>query len=252
MILKILCLNLFEGGIFWNNIEKFIKRENFDILCLQEVYNGDSKQPPNFQSLTRLQKLLPKFYFYYSPEMYEIWPEGKGDLGNAIFSRFPIIKQNTVFLHRQYQKFKRLQHGSGFSHYPKNMVHATVKISDIELNIFNLHGIWGLSGEDTKERLEMSRMIIEEIKGKENIVLAGDFNLSPDTKTITNIEKQLTNVFKGELTSTFNMKHKTNLGYATAVVDMFFVGPNLKVVTKSSPSDDLSDHKPLLVTIEVK
>lgn len=252
MRIKILSLNLFEGGVFWDNIEKFIKRENFDILCLQEVYNGDAKQPPNFQSITKLQKLLPQYYFHYSPEMYEIWPEGQGDGGNAIFSRFPIIKTNTVFLHREYDRFVRSQHGSGFTHYPKNMVYAKIKVVNLELNVFNLHGIWGLDGKDSDERLVMGEKIVNEINGKKNTILTGDFNINPNTKTIASIEKHLTNVFKGDFKSTFNIKHKNNPGYANAVVDMMFVSSDLKIIEKMSPLDDVSDHRPLIATFEAK
>ncbi|MBI2029226.1 endonuclease/exonuclease/phosphatase family protein [Candidatus Gottesmanbacteria bacterium] len=252
MQIKILSLNLFEGGKLWDNIAKFITRENFDILCLQEVYNGDSNQPGNFQSLTRLKKLLPEYFFHYSPEMYETWPEGQGDQGNAIFSRFPISKTNTIFLHRQYNKFIRSQHGSGFAHYPKNMIYAGINISGLELNVFNLHGIWGLDGKDTDERLAMSDKIVNQIKEKKNTILTGDFNINPNTKTIENIERHLQNVFKGEFKSTFNMKYKTDSGYATAVVDMVFISPNLKIIEKRSSLDDLSDHRPLIVSFEAK
>ncbi|MEO8582088.1 MAG: endonuclease/exonuclease/phosphatase family protein [Patescibacteria group bacterium] len=248
---KIVCINLFEGGLFWENIEKFLLKEDPAILCLQEVVNGDSKQPLSFQSIARLRNLFPEYYYYFSPELLEVWPQGNGDAGNAIFSRFPIIEQKTVFLHKKYKRIVRAKDGKDFSHYPKNLQHIVVEIDRRKLHVLNLHGIWGLSGADTPERLKMSKIILEELKGNSPAVLMGDFNLKPNTQTIQNIEKEMTNIFKDELKTTFNMKHKTNPGYATAVVDMFFASPTVKVVSKACSDDDVSDHKPLVVTVQV-
>lgn len=58
-------------------------------------------------------------------------------------------------------------------------------------------------------------------------------------------------VFNDQITSSFNMRHKANPGYASAVVDMLFTSSDVKIVSKSVPEDDVSDHKPLLATIEI-
>ncbi len=251
MKIKILSLNLLEGGIYWNNITTFIKRENPDVLCLQEVFNGDTKQPSNFQTITRLGTLLPLYRSYFSPALFEIWPHGQGDQGNAIFSRFPIMEKKTISLHGVYKRLIRPEEENDFSHYPKILQRVTIPINDKNLHVFNVHGIWGKDGRDTPERIRMSNNIVSEVKNKQLALLMGDFNIQPNTRTIAQIEKYMTNVFKGEFVTTFNMNHKTNPGYATAVVDMFFASPDVVVVSKSSPLDDVSDHRPLIVTIEV-
>lgn len=251
MKIKFLQLNLLEGGIYWENITALIKRENPDILCLQEVFNGDAKQPPHFQSIRRLTSLLPHYSHYYSPELYEIWPQGQTDQGNAIFSRFPIEQEKTVFLHGVYKRLIRPPQENDFSHYPKNMQRVVIPINGKQLHVFNLHGIWGKEGDDSPERSRMGNIIVKEIKEKEYAVLMGDFNLKPSTQVVADIEKHMVNVFKNDFTTSFNMKHKTNPGYATAVVDMFFASPEVEVISKSSPEDDVSDHCPFIVTIGV-
>lgn len=247
---KILLLNLLEGGIYWENITRLIQRENPDILCLQEVFDGDIHQPANFQSIARLRALLPHYYYYFSPELFEIWPQGQGDQGNAVFSRFPIVDKKTISLHGTYKRLIRPPKEDDFSHYPKNLQHVVIPLGGEKLHVFNMHGIWGREGGDTPERLRMSNIIVNAVKEKDPAVLVGDFNLKPNTKTISSIEKHMTSVFKNDFITTFNMKHKTNPGYATAVVDMFFVSPHITVVSKSSPGDDVSDHLPFVVTIE--
>lgn len=251
MHLKILNLNLWEGGLLWENIESFLRLENPDILCLQEANTGTADQPENFHTLERLTPLFPEYYSYFSPELHQTWPDGtNGDAGNLIFSRFPIAEQKTIFLHGEYERIIR-DEAKGFSHYPKNMQSVILDVGEKSLHVLNMHGVWGLDGGDTPERLKMSEMIIDEIRGKSPLVLMGDFNLKPDTETIRNIEAHLTNVFAGEMESSFNMRHKTNPGYATAVVDMFFATSDIQIVAKSIPDDDVSDHKPLLVSVEI-
>lgn len=249
---KIISLNLFEGGLLWDNIVAFLTKENADILCLQEVFNGDTQQPAHLQTVPRLKTLFPDFFFYYAPELEEIRSDGRGDVGNAILSRWPLQDEKTIFLHGEYQKIVRPLDEKSFSHYPKNMVSAVVEVPNSQpLHVLNLHGVWGIDGNDNPERLKMSEIIISKINGKKPLALMGDFNLVPNTDTIARIEQHLTNVFKDELTTTFNMRHKTNPGYATAVVDMFFVTPEVRVLSHECPDDDVSDHKPLVVTLEI-
>jgi endonuclease/exonuclease/phosphatase family metal-dependent hydrolase len=255
MKLKIINLNLFEGGLFFDKILAFIEEQNADILCFQEVFNGeDTKLPQNYRSIEILQKALPNFEHTFAPEMLSVTDHGKIALGNALFSRYPITATNTTFLSEKYGEYPAKPKNNDWSRHPKNMQHAKINAHGHILNVFNLHGIWGLDGGDTPQRLEMSKRIIEQITNKQNTVLTGDFNLKPNTKTITNIEAHLKNVFKDQLTTSFNLKRK-NLekfpGYATAVVDMLFVSVDLNILAAECPQVDISDHLPLVCEIEL-
>ncbi len=250
--LTFLSLNLLHGGELFEQIKSFIKEVNPDILCLQEAQVGiGSSLPRSYRTVEELQKILPGFQHYFSSAM--LWQREKADVefGNLIFSRFPIIQKNTVFFDVPYQTVIDDSQKTDFSREPRNMQIVEVMFADIPLTIANVHGIWGLDGIDNPRRLAMSKTIVANLKDKKHVILSGDFNLRPNTQTIVNIEKQLTNVFKDELVTTFNMKRKTNSGYATAVVDMVFVSKNIEVISKSCPEVDISDHLPLLCTFSV-
>lgn len=251
MTCKILCLNLLEGGQFWDNIKTFIEREQPDIVSFQEYGNGGEDQPLQYQSPRRFDPLLAGFEKYYSPELVQVWPTGPVEAGNCIYSRYPITFRHTVMLHGAFETVTRPADEKDFSHYPKNLQHVVVDVQGTPLHVCNLHGVWGQDGDDNPARLRMSELVKAEIADHQPLVLMGDFNLKPNTQTIANLETKLVNVFKDELTTTFNMRHKTNPGYATAVVDMFFATPDVKIINKACPEDDVSDHKPLVVTIEV-
>lgn len=256
MEIKVITLNLFEGGLYFDNIEKFLKEENPDILCLQEAYDSKDKQlAKNFRSIEILRKNLPNYYYHFAPEFLHIRKEGKINMGNAIFSKFPITKTGSVFYdtpYGEYEAYIRHDNKFDFSILPRNLEYAQVKLNGAILNLFNTHGIWGLHGNDTERRLRMGQTIINQIKDKKNVILAGDFNLFPTTQTVKNIEKYLKNVFDDQLPTTFNMKLKPHPGdYANSAVDMIFTSKNIRVLNKYCPKVDVSDHFPLVCVLEV-
>ena len=234
-------------------IVEFLEKEKPDILVAQEVYNAKNNSlEDRFNSVELLKRSCNFFYDFFSPACIDVREEGKLENGNAIFSNFPIVKTNTVFFDVPFgERSGAIEGGGDYSMTPRNMQHAEIKIGEKNLNIFNTQGIWGMDGADNDRKLKMSETIISEVKDRENVILAGDFNLKPNTKTIGNIEKHLKNIFKDELRTTFNMKQKDNPGYADAVVDMVFSNSDLKVIDHYCPDVDISDHLPLVATFEV-
>lgn len=253
MEIKFLTLNLYEGGLLFDNVLAFLEEEDPDIMALQEVYAGKSQNlARNYRSIEILTENLPDFHYCYAPMFNEILPSGEAEQGNAIFSRYPLEHIKTLFFDVPYDPhYVKAERNGDHTHDPQNMHYAQISIKKKIVNVFNVHGIWGLDGGDNPRRLKMSRMLVEQVKGKNNVILAGDFNLRPNTRTIRNIEQHLTNIFKDELPTTFNMKHKENPGYATSVVDMIFVSDDIRVIDHYCPKADISDHYPLLCVLEV-
>jgi len=249
--IKFVTLNIWYGGRLFDSVASFIKKEDPDILVLQEVYDGKNpKLEKRLRTMDAFKKELGFLNYTFAPAFLDTLPAGNIDNGNAIFSKFPITNEKVTFLDKPYGRFNS-EDVKDFGLIPPILQHGVIKPYDLKLNVFNIHGIWGLDGKDNKRRLKMSKIIVEQIKDKENVILAGDFNLQPKTKTIKNIEKYLVNVFKNELKTTFNMKHKNLGGYATAVVDMIFVSRNIEIVDHYCPQVDISDHLPLVCTFKL-
>lgn len=255
MKIKFISLNLFEGGILFDNVFDFLDKEKPDVVALQEVYDGkDIDLPKNLRSLEVLKEHFKSWDYHFAPEFLLVRDEGKIEIGNAIFSKFPINKTITKDFGIPYGEHPLVPPDGDFSTNPRNIQCCEVEVNKKTINVCNLHGIWGLSGEDSPERLKMSEVITDLIQDKDNVILAGDFNLRPNTKTIENIEKHLTNIFKDELATSFNLKRK-NLekfpGYATSVVDMIFASKDLKIIFHNCPQVDVSDHLPLICEFEI-
>ncbi|HLL61402.1 MAG TPA: endonuclease/exonuclease/phosphatase family protein [Candidatus Nitrosocosmicus sp.] len=253
MKLKVITLNLWIGGILFDAILEFLNKENPDLLILQEVNNGeDLKFEKNYRSLQILRENVDLKNYVFSPSFKDITNSYSVERGNAIYSRYPIKLVNSIFYEASYKVYNDIENQpEEFPVLPRNLQHAEVIVDNSIINVFNTQGIWGLDGGDSERRLLMSEIIVNQIKEKQNVILAGDFNVKPNTQTIYNIEKHLKNIFKDELVSTFNMKRKTNPGYATAVVDMIFVSPHIKVVDHYCPQVDISDHLPLVCTLDI-
>src|SRR5581483_9037709 len=120
-----------------------------------------------------------------------------------------------------------------------------------ELNVFNTQGIWGFDGDDNERRLAQAQVIVKELGSLPRVILSGDFNVKEQTKSIALIEDRLKNIFKGERTTSFNLKHKTSPGFATAVVDMVFASTDLKVIEHYQPDVNVTDHLPQVVVFEL-
>lgn len=243
--LKVITVNTW-GGRLLDSLSAFLKKENADIVFLQEVYNAeDSKLEPRFRLLSEFLSRLPYSYHAYAPTFLDTRSVGDVICGNAILSKFPITDQSYTPFDVLFGKYDE-ESLDNFEYLPTNMQRAALEFAGKTLNVFNVHGIWGFDGKDSERRMNMSNIIVKQILGKENVIMGGDFNLLPNTKTIANIEKHVESVFKNQLTSTFNMAHKDKPGYAVSAVDMIFVSPNIKVLEHYMSMDDVSDHRPLV------
>src|SRR3989344_1979302 len=252
--LKFITLNLWFGGMLFDNILDFLKKEKPDILVCQEVYNGQNQGlERRYRSVEVLKRELGFSGAFFSLAFYDNWGGiGKVENGNAIFSKFPIISKRTVFFDVKFDKNYVRQEGADPTFISRNMQQAVLKVNGKKMNILNLQGIWGRDGEDNERRQDMSRAIIKEIKGKESVILAGDFNVNQGTKTIADIGEHLREIFKDELVSTFNLKRKPKpSGYDKAVVDRIFASHDIKVIEHRCPQIDVSDHLPLVCVLDI-
>lgn len=250
MQMKFINLNLWEGGKLRDNIIKFLQQEKPDILNLQEVWQC-SKTLEHIE-IESLKQLLNLPYSVFSSAFSTTKNGTKIIWGNATLSRFPIRNHHTTFFVGEYEDYYIQKVKGDFSDLPRSFLSTEIELNEKILNVINIHGVWGFDGDDNPNRIKMSAAVINEVKGKTNIILSGDFNTKPHTKSMRNIEKYLTNVFQNELTTSFNIKRKNPPGgYATAVVDFVLVSSDIKVISHIQPNVDISDHLPQVCKFEV-
>lgn len=250
MKLKFITLNVWYGGKLFDEVVTFLKKENPDILAIQEAYDEkDEHLDRAYRTLAVLSKELRLAYSSFAPEFRLHINGSSAVMGNAILSRFQMKEMGAVFFRELFGDI----YGSvraEIPFYPRNLQHVMVDVHGRMLHVFNTHGVWGEDGLDNPRRLEMGRKIVQQVQGKERVVLSGDFNVNQGTKTIGMLAEVLKDVFEGELITSFNMKQKSGQGFGTAVVDRIFVSDDIHVLEHYRPDVNVSDHMPLVVELE--
>lgn len=254
MEIKVISLNMWWGGHLFSQILEFLKRENADIVMLQEVYNAsDSSLKPAYRSMQVLAEELDYEHAAFVKAYTEAAEAGKLPHGNAVLSRFPIT-HNELRLMSEVQdpdfEYKDIPEHWPILPSPLQLVELDTPAGKV--TVCNVHGVWDLDGDSYSEkRQHMSQVMLETTRGRNRLILAGDTNAKSTNRAMRELEPQLVSVFGTDLKTTFNMQRKDNPGYATAAVDLMFVSPDVKVISKDVPDVDISDHLPLVVTLEI-
>ena len=252
MKIKVVSINVYLGGRLWDNLTEFIIKEKPDVLLLQEVFNSsDENLPEYYRTFNELKKLG---YAFGSFEIAFIYDDDNGfnPEGNAVLSIFPINSSEKFLLIDGDFKQNYKDIPENWPNLPRIAQHCRILAKQQEINVINVQGIWDLAGDNPSEnRQKMINRIIEKTKGLKNVIIAGDTNANINNPVLNDLAKLYKAVFGKELTSTFNMKRKTNPGYATAAVDLMFVSNEINVISKKVPQVDISDHLPIVVELEL-
>ncbi len=264
MKIKYINLNLWMGGMFFDQIVDFLFREKPDILAIQEAYNGQGDLEDRYRSVNKLKHALHLPYSSFAPAfLHQVDKNIDVEQGNAILSQFPITSEKHFFYDVPYRKLPLLKDVKFFPFVPRNLQWVQINVNSTTLNVFNTQGIWGTDGLDSERRLKMSQEIVAKIADKKNVILSGDFNMREDTQAAKNIEKYLINIFKGKLATTFNTDIKAESkifaeikgypkdvsGFKKTVVDMIYISPDIKIDNCFCPKVAISDHLPLVANI---
>ena len=93
-----LTLNVWNGGKLFDEIVAFIKKEDPDIVALQEMYNGtDPSLERQYRSFSEFKNALGYEHASFSPAFLDHLPPLPVEQGNAIYSKYPILSTVTTF-----------------------------------------------------------------------------------------------------------------------------------------------------------
>ena len=176
---------------------------------------------------------------------------GMAEQGNEITSKFPIISATNEHYYKHYSyeldwtNWRRDDE-------PRSVIIAELDVEGKKLQILNLHGIWSENKKGNEKAVEQCKYVLKAAKRK-NIptIIAGDFNLLPETKGIKLISKEFRN-----LINEFNIKStRPNFNDGTDkggdVVDYIFVNDKIKVNDFKVIETQISDHLPLILDFDI-
>lgn len=258
--MKLISLNTL-GGKFFDSLSKFIKlhSENTDIFCFQEMFDTNSsfKQFPQYRAnlLGEMSKMLPNFDYFFAPVLKNSDIDGNPvnfDLehGLALFVDKTIKVKNykSYFISkdRVVSVVKK-----DFSDIPVNMQVFSFIINGKNFTVCNFHGAsFPGSKLDTLQRIEQSKKIKKILKNRQgNKIIAGDFNLLPETQSIKILEEGMRNLIKefhvkktrSNLSPFFGKENFQNFA------DYIFVSNDISINNFQVPDVKISDHLPMIL-----
>lgn len=245
--MKVIQLNIW-GGKLGLEVIKFLKTEQPDFVCLQEV--NDLQGPSGygfFATLDEIKTGAGMQYAYMSPRHSSRYMERELAYGNATLSNLPFTDSRTIFTHGQY---KRNFDVTKYDDNSWNLQIMTIQTGKTLLHILNYHGyhiVGSKAGND--ETLRHMRLIADVIDTLEGpFILCGDFNLTPDTPSIAVLDAKLTN-----LSTTHGLQTTCNqFTPIDGVLDYIFTNELVQAQRFEMSEAVVSDHNALILEFGLK
>jgi endonuclease/exonuclease/phosphatase family metal-dependent hydrolase len=239
--MKLITLNIWGGHVLEPLLNFISAHQEIDIFCFQEVYcdaphkiSSDDRKV-NLDIFGELQNLLPNHKGLFKPVVKNIY-------GIAMFVKkgIEVLQEGEVVIHENPNYL-----GIGPTH-SRNLQWIKCRSQNKNRYILNVHGLWNGKGKtDSPERIAQSQKI-KSFSGSlvDPLVLCGDFNLRPDTKSIQIIEKGFKNLIqlydvKSTRTSLYEKEEK--------FADYVFLSPEIEIKSFEVLKDEVSDHAPLFL-----
>lgn len=236
MFMRIIFFNIWHGMI-WKGLKKFILEESVktDIFCFLEV-------DPKLQN--KLINILPDFTFVNYKGIKVGYLGGTYE-GRSIFVKRPILIEDSKSIHT-YRPHKFDAGG---------LLTVDLILDGKKLSIGCVHGKARPGTKlDTPIRIKQSEKVIEIFSAKNGpIIIGGDFNLMPDTRSVQMFEKA---GYKN-LIKEFNIKNTRNkvswrkFNNIQNFADYVFVSSEVKVKSFKVPYNEVSDHLPQILEFEI-
>jgi endonuclease/exonuclease/phosphatase family metal-dependent hydrolase len=256
MRIKAVQFNLYKGKYFDEAVD-FLKREEADIIFLQEITKGQINyyKDKNADLFELLRKKLGINGVLDKVQIFVEFPQDY--FGNAVFSKFPIISSKSVILRDQgllHYSFE--EKGDSLSDRPfvsRHMIDALLDIKGAKIHAICAHGAWTAPPQDTEETLRQAGVIADYLKslGDEPFILGGDLNTVPGSKVVDMISAVANNLMKdsGISQTTHPKVHK--IAPKGFLVDYIFASRHFSRLSISASSDIIvSDHLPVVAELE--
>jgi endonuclease/exonuclease/phosphatase family metal-dependent hydrolase len=243
--MKLVQLNAW-GGRLEPQIRDFLQDEKPDIVCLQEAISFGNDGSGLFITTEQIQQIANLPHEAFAPVFSFSYMKGLAKFGNGIFTNHPILKSDVVFTHMEHiEDFMWGEHSPNM----RNFVHAEIEVGESTCHVLTHHGYWishhKNGTEDTEEQIKILADYISKLEGP--VILTGDFNLVPESKSMAILNKQLKNLpLKYKLPTT-----RTSLTFKTEVCDYIFINETVKLKKFSCADKVVSDHMALVLEFEI-
>ncbi|WP_032405152.1 endonuclease/exonuclease/phosphatase family protein [Rhodococcoides fascians] len=204
--MKIISINAW-GGAMYDELVGWLKSVDAEIICLQEVTrtpnrsgwatfaDGERTLPQRLDLFGDVSAALPGYTPYFvandaGPVTDADGVELRQDFGIATWVRedFPVVGLDARFVHSRFVDHTEWN----VDDRPRAALTVTVRdrVGDRFVSVIQLHGLRDPAGKDDSPiRLEQARKMVEVVEhvrpSSDAMVLCGDLNLLPSSKTFT-------------------------------------------------------------------
>jgi endonuclease/exonuclease/phosphatase family metal-dependent hydrolase len=212
-------------------IADLIKHEQADIVALQEVDKGVERTarrdcPAELAALTGMTCVFSNNYHFQG-----------GEYGNAVLTRFPIKRWTN-------HHYKMLRPGE-----QRGLLQIVLDVHGRELVFLDTHV--DFRGNDTERLLNADEIAeaIQPYRGRP-MILCGDFNDTPESRTCQKIAQQFTDTWKaagaGDGFSIPAEKPRKRIDYIWTSKE-----PALEALKVWVPESEASDHRPVVAEFKL-
>lgn len=236
---------MIDGKLNLERIASIIEASGVDVAGLQEVDKHYSSRSDYVDQAAWLAERLGMYYAYGANLILPSEEEGRPDrqYGTLVLSKYPIVYQNNHKL-AQLLDVERPE--------ARGLLETHIDVDGYLVRFFNTH-----LGLDQEERQQQAEQIIAKAEERpEPIIMAGDFNGSPESPEIA----KLASVFRDSLESTEWQKEYTlvqpnsdNTEYIPVKrIDYLFSSRELPIISARILNDEIiSDHYPLIASYSI-
>lgn len=231
MQLKILSWNIWCDGYF-DQIAGFLKSCNADIVGLQEVL-PHSKQIPIIDLLTSL-----RYTYVYAPASDTLLANGETEeMGNAVFSKYPIIGN----------KIHALSEQKGCI-----AVQVDIALPTNTLHVFSTHLVH--THQQPSEIQDLQAENLTKVLPAERTIVMGDFNATIDSNAVKRM-RRLLNDTDSSSAPTWSVYPEgcpvCNPQNIDIRLDYIFASADIRTDLPKVESSKGSDHLPISVLVEL-
>jgi len=239
MDVSIISWNIWKGK-HTDKVIAFLKEQNADIVCLQEIMQQEIEGMTYNTATTIAQALGYQNIYFKSFTTDRHTPVF--DLGDAILTRFPIVSSSVHALSSM-EEYK----GNSVTE-PRNAIEATLDLHGTELTILNTHLGYSEGFTESTIRTQQTEKLLKLIQNPKTI-LAGDFNSLPKSSVIKSVSELMNNT-DIEMTKPtyFDLKDSQNTPQR---IDYVFLSRDIKTRSFEIIESSASDHFPLKVVVSV-
>ena len=212
-------------------IAQVINVQKPDLVALSEVDMFTKRSGTTVDQAKELGRLTGMFYYFTKAMNYD-----GGEYGDAVLSRFPIIKS---------ERYELPVTSSSFE--PRSLALITVEKEGKQFYFGSTH--LDHTADDANRNLQ-ARKLVDIIKTlSKPLILAGDWNAKPDSEPISILKTVLTPTCATNCPNTFSaVNPNRTLDYVMFTPEANFKLKNLRVVNETYASD----HLPLIAELELK